>query len=127
MAKKANQTKSQPAATAVAGRGPFDREHLERATQGNRALAREVLVLFDGQAERMLEAIAAATEKKKRGELAHTLKGAARGVGAFAVADAAEAIEAEDDDPIMVIAAVARLSARVAEAKFALADILAQS
>ena len=125
MAKKAGQSKSQAAATAAAGRGPFDREHLERATHGDRSLAREVLMLFDGQAERLLEAIAAATDKKKRGELAHSLKGAARGVGAFALADAAEEIEAEGDDPITVIAAVARLSARVAEAKLVLADLLA--
>jgi HPt (histidine-containing phosphotransfer) domain-containing protein len=111
----------------AASAGPFDLVHLEQATAGDRALAREVLALFDGQAERLLEAIAAAADAGARSEAAHTLKGAARGVGAQEVARAAEEIEAGGDDPIEVIGALARLSARVAEARLALAGLVAQS
>jgi HPt (histidine-containing phosphotransfer) domain-containing protein len=123
MAKKAAAI---PAGEATA-RGPFDLAHLERATFGDRALTREVLSLFDRQAERLLDEIAAATDRRARGEAAHTLKGAALGVGALALARAAEEIEAVADDPVAAIAALACLSARVAEARLALAPLLAQS
>ena len=100
---------------------------LERATFGDRALAREVLGLFDRQAEKLLADVAAASEPRARSEVAHALKGAALGVGAVALARAAEEIEAADDDPVAVIAALACLSARVAEARLALAKLIAQS
>ena len=104
--------------------GPFDRAHLERVTQGDLLLAREVLRLFDSQAERQLEAMASAGDAKVRAEAAHTLKGAARGVGAFAVARTAEDVEAcAKDDPAFA-SSLARLKARVAEARLALPDLL---
>jgi HPt (histidine-containing phosphotransfer) domain-containing protein len=104
--------------------GPFDRAHLDRMTQGDLLLAREVLRLFDSQAERQLEAMASADNAKARAEAAHTLKGAARGVGAFAVARTAEDVEAcAKDDPAFA-SSLARLKARVAEARLALPDIL---
>jgi HPt (histidine-containing phosphotransfer) domain-containing protein len=123
MAKKAAAI---PAGEA-ANRGPFDLEHLERATFGDRALTREVLSLFDRQAEKLLDEIAAATDRRARGEAAHALKGAALGVGALALARAAEEIEAVADDPVAAIAALACLSARVAEARLALAPLIKQS
>jgi HPt (histidine-containing phosphotransfer) domain-containing protein len=92
-------------------------------TDGDRALAREVLRLFEAQAERQLAAIEAAGDAKARVQAAHTLKGAARGVGAFAVAAAAEEIEAADMGS--GTAALARLRARVAEARAALPPLLA--
>ncbi len=125
MASKAN--KARPAAVAAAGQGPFDLAHLEQATNGDRALAREVLQLFDRQAEKLLTEIATAADPRTRSEAAHSLKGAARGVGAFAVADAAEAIGKGDEDPVAVIGMLARLSARVVEARLALSGLIAQS
>ncbi|MDP1908854.1 MAG: Hpt domain-containing protein, partial [Hyphomicrobium sp.] len=62
---------------------------------------------------------------KARSRAAHTLKGAALGVGALAVAAAAEEMEKVDEDPIEVIGSLARLSARVAEARLALTDLIA--
>ena len=124
MAKKATAATAEVEASA---RGPFDLAHLERATFGDRALTCEVLGLFDRQAERLLDEIAAATDPRARGEAAHALKGAARGVGALALARAAEEIEAVADDPVALIAALACLSARVTEARLALAPLIAKS
>ena len=104
--------------------GPFDRAHLDRMTHGDRALAREVLRLFDSQAERQLEALASADNAKARVEAAHTLKGAARGVGAFAVARIAEDVEACANDEIAFASSLARLKARLAEPRLALPDLL---
>ena len=120
--------KARPAATAAAaGQGPFDLAHLEQATNGDRVLAREVLQLFDRQAEKLLTEIAMAADPRTRSEAAHSLKGAARGVGAFVLANAAEAIEKGDDDHIAVIGMLARLSARVVEARLAVSGLIARS
>jgi HPt (histidine-containing phosphotransfer) domain-containing protein len=103
--------------------GPFDLEHLQRVTHGDRALAGELLRLFDGQAEKQLAAIQTAASDSARAGAAHTLKGAAKGVGAFAVADAAEAIESADATALPP--ALERLRAKVADARRVLPSILA--
>ncbi|TIX17068.1 MAG: histidine kinase [Mesorhizobium sp.] len=76
---------------------PVDLAHLSRQTMGDRALEQEVLALFVQQAlgvrDKILEA-----DVKERLLLAHGLKGAARGVGAFAIADCAAAIEGQPED-----------------------------
>jgi HPt (histidine-containing phosphotransfer) domain-containing protein len=61
-------------------------------TLGDAALEREVLTLFSAQASRLAGALAA--KPADAGALAHTLKGSARAIGAFAVADAASDLEA---------------------------------
>lgn len=94
---------------------PIDMDHLEAATFGDRALQREVLGLFETQAEKLMQTIRASSGRA-RNEAAHALKGAARGIGAFAVADEAEKIEQGDE------AAVERLALGIAAAsKFAAA------
>ena len=103
---------------------PFDLEHLNRMTHGDRALAREVLRLFAFQAEKQLAAIRASADQRMRSEAAHALKGAARGVGAFAVARAAEEIEAKAGDAAAFVPALARLEASVTEAKRTLPELL---
>lgn len=113
---------SRPSETMQADSGPFDLAHLERMTHGDRALAREVLRLFDVQAEKQLAAIEAAANSDARVQAAHTLKGAARGVGAFAVADAAEAIEGADAGSLAP--ALLRLRQSVAEARRVLPSLL---
>jgi HPt (histidine-containing phosphotransfer) domain-containing protein len=76
---------------------PVDLVHLARQTMGDRDLEREVLGLFVQQALSVRDEIAAA-DAKRRLFLAHGLKGAARGIGAFAVADCAAEIERDPQD-----------------------------
>jgi HPt (histidine-containing phosphotransfer) domain-containing protein len=71
--------------------GPIDLAHLRRMTLGDAALEREVLIMFSAQASRLAGALAA--KPADAGALAHTLKGSARAIGAFAVADAAADLE----------------------------------
>jgi len=103
--------------------GAIDLSFLDRVTFRDRALAREVLVLFEQQAESLLLQIADAGDEWVRRATAHRLKGAARGVGAFEVARAAEDIETAKDATEFV-AALARLTARVTEARLALAGLV---
>jgi HPt (histidine-containing phosphotransfer) domain-containing protein len=101
----------------------FDTQFLDRVTFGDRKLARELLMLFGAQANSLLEAITMAADRTAQREVAHRLKGSARGVGAFDVARAAEEIETAADR-VALDAALAHLTARVAEARLALADLL---
>jgi HPt (histidine-containing phosphotransfer) domain-containing protein len=71
--------------------GPIDFAHLNRMTLGDGGLEREVLAMFSAQAARLVGQIAALAGNA--GGLAHTLKGSARAIGAFAVADAAGRFE----------------------------------
>lgn len=74
-------------------RPPIDHAHLGRYTMGNRALELEVLQLFAGQAPETMASLVTAANAKAWHVAAHTLKGSARAVGAFALAEAAEAAE----------------------------------
>jgi HPt (histidine-containing phosphotransfer) domain-containing protein len=75
---------------------PIDLAHLSRYTGGDEALNVEVLTLFVGQAEQLVARLRISLDK---GDLTgwqqttHALKGAARGIGAFELADAAAAAE----------------------------------
>ena len=80
------------AAAQATGEPPIDRAHLLRMALGDRALEREVLALFERQAD-MLIGRMPGLEPAGAAALAHTLKGSARGIGAWQVARAAEAIE----------------------------------
>ena len=70
----------EPAAPAAA----IDRGHLARMTFGDRSLEREVLQLFDRQAD-MLLARMRDREPAAVATLAHTLKGSASSIGATGV------------------------------------------
>ncbi|RUX42231.1 Hpt domain-containing protein [Mesorhizobium sp. M4A.F.Ca.ET.020.02.1.1] len=76
---------------------PVDLAHLSRQTMGDRALEQEVLALFVQQALAVRDKILDA-DVKERLLLAHGLKGSARGVGAFAIADCAAALEGQPED-----------------------------
>lgn len=79
---------------------PVDLDHLARYTGGDAALNAEVLRLFAGQTGELLnrlKEIAELGDGKAWREITHSLKGAARGIGAFALADMAA--EAEPIDP----------------------------
>jgi HPt (histidine-containing phosphotransfer) domain-containing protein len=71
---------------------PVDLVHLARQTMGDRALEAEILGMF---AKQMSGARASMTKANadERKRLAHTIKGTARSVGAFQIADVAERIE----------------------------------
>jgi len=76
-----------------------DLNHLARYTGGDLALNSEILRLFDAQTSEMvgrLQAILDSRDTKSWKEITHTLKGAARGIGAFPFADAAAAAEPID-------------------------------
>jgi HPt (histidine-containing phosphotransfer) domain-containing protein len=78
---------------------PIDLEHLARYTGGEKALNAEILRLFDGQVTDMvgqLRSVLAARDAKRWREITHTIKGAARGVGAFGMGEAAAAAEPVD-------------------------------
>jgi HPt (histidine-containing phosphotransfer) domain-containing protein len=70
----------------------IDEGHLGRMTLGDRRLEREVLELFLRQTTIMLSRIADAAPPLAAAA-AHTLKGSARGIGAWRVARAAELLE----------------------------------
>jgi len=76
---------------------PVDLTHLSRQTLGDRALEQEVLQLFVQQALLVRDQIVEAA-KAERLQLAHGLKGSARGIGAFAVADCLAEIEKQPED-----------------------------
>jgi HPt (histidine-containing phosphotransfer) domain-containing protein len=76
---------------------PVDLAHLARQTMGDRELEREVLGLFVQQALSVRDRIGDA-DVRERLLLAHGLKGSARGIGAFAIADCATEIERQPDD-----------------------------
>jgi HPt (histidine-containing phosphotransfer) domain-containing protein len=103
----------------------IDLEHLARMTLGERSLEAEVLTLFDRQAAILLARMRDSTPAAVAA-FAHTLKGSARGIGAWRVAEAAAVVEmnANRSDAGGVAGAVARLAAAVDEAKAAIADRL---
>lgn len=87
-----------PAAECPSRQSPIDLVHLARQTTGDRILESEVLGLLVRQIERVLPLLSTAMPEERR-QLAHALKGAARNVGAFRVANAAERLEAAIADP----------------------------
>jgi HPt (histidine-containing phosphotransfer) domain-containing protein len=107
--------------------GPaIDTAHLARMTLGERSLEREVLALFDRQADMLLPRIRGGTPALAAAS-AHTLKGSASGIGAFRVARAAEAVEQakKGDEFEAITAAIETLAAMLDEAKAEIARLLA--
>jgi hypothetical protein len=98
---------------------PIDRAHLKQMTLGDDALAREVLGLFDRQATLMIERMRGA-DRDAQSAMAHALKGSARGIGAWEVAEAAARFDHGGGDS----AALTALAASVARARAEIAQIL---
>ena len=77
-----------------AGSAPIDVASLVRNTAGNRGLEREVLGIFREQIGQYLAALESAVDNASAWrQAAHTLKGAARSIGANEVAQLAETAE----------------------------------
>jgi HPt (histidine-containing phosphotransfer) domain-containing protein len=102
---------------------PIDLVHLSRMTLGDRGLEREVLALFDRQATVMVSRMRSASPGSVT-TVAHTLKGSARGVGAWRVAAAAEAVELAASGEGDLSAAITRLAAMAEEARAVIAELL---
>jgi HPt (histidine-containing phosphotransfer) domain-containing protein len=105
--------------------GPIDIEHLGRMTLGDASLEHEVLAMFAAQSVTLIGALA--TLPPDAGALSHTLKGSARAIGAFAVADAAERLEAALGNGNNPARALAGLKDAVAQARTAIDAILRRS
>ena len=96
----------------------IDLVHLSRQTLGDTELEAELLGLFERQAGQIMRQISSASvgaERSFRRDLAHTLKGSARAVGAHRVAAAA------DDYEVLLSSAVTE------EAIAAARDVLAEA
>ena len=99
------------------GHAAIDLDHLARYTGGEKQLNAEVLRLFDGQIAQMvaeLNALLSSPNAKRWREVTHSIKGAARGVGAFAMGEMAA--HAEPVDPANALAAKAALEKLESEA-----------
>ena len=101
---------------------PIDLDHLNIYTGGDHTLNREILGLFDGQCHEIVEKLADLAKRNKADDSAknwhdavHSLKGAARGVGAFKLGDiAAEAEKMKLSNQMEVLEMVERLKLNAA-------------
>lgn len=111
-------TEPAPAVPATA----IDRGLLARMTFGDRSLEREVLQLFDRQADLLLARMRGG-DAATVAALAHTLKGSAASIGAGAVMDAAVAVERAVDATARDLA-IGRLAGEIEAARAAIAGML---
>jgi HPt (histidine-containing phosphotransfer) domain-containing protein len=102
---------------------PVDLVHLARTTLGDRALEREVLQLFDRQSGMLIARMRTAAPAAIA-TLAHTLKGSARGIGAWRVARAAELLELTGAAGHPTGDAFEKLTAASDEARAVIAELL---
>jgi HPt (histidine-containing phosphotransfer) domain-containing protein len=98
----------------AAAQRAIDIDHLNQYTGGDRDLNEEILRLFAQQCRAMVARLEELAQIEGAGgkswhEAAHTLKGAARGVGAFALADIAAEAETVAGNKIAAAAVIERL------------------
>ncbi|MFO1236909.1 MAG: Hpt domain-containing protein [Alphaproteobacteria bacterium] len=94
------------------GARAIDFNHLDAYTAGDQDLIREVLRLFKTQVSHLLTVLAGADDPKLWKDTAHGIKGAARGIGAWSVAETAAEVEKSDFSNMTGrFAALARLGA----------------
>ncbi len=105
--------------------GPIDFEHLARMTLGDSGLECEVLTMFVAQSTGLLDRLTPLPPEA--GNLAHTLKGSARAIGAFAVAEAASRLETALNDAGNAGSALEGLKDAVAAARGAIEAFLGRS
>jgi HPt (histidine-containing phosphotransfer) domain-containing protein len=103
---------------------PIDVDHLARMTLGDSDLEREVLQLFDRQAEMLLARMQLAAPAAAAAH-AHTLKGSSSGIGAWKVARAAEAVEfAATTNGVDIAPVISGLGDAIGEARAVIAELL---
>lgn len=110
----------------VPGGRPIDLVHLSRMTLGDRALERDVLMLFDRQLDMLMQRIESAAGPIASAA-AHTMKGSAQGIGAFALATAAGQVEDAARDPAGHGQEVATLRAAIRDVRTEIGELLAVS
>jgi hypothetical protein len=88
----------------------IDIAHLDRYVAGDNALRDEVLTIFEGQVARCLRLLDPDGPNEDWRAIAHALKGASRGIGAWGVGDVCEKAEKMTGTPHDV--REARLAAR---------------
>jgi HPt (histidine-containing phosphotransfer) domain-containing protein len=116
---------SEPAVSGLTASQPvIDLVHLGRMTLGEKSLEAEVLALFDRQTDMLLTRMEQAPPAAAAA-FAHTIKGSARGIGAWRVAEAAEAVERAAAGSADLTGVIGGLTAAVDEAHNAIADLLA--
>ena len=113
-----------PSAPLASKDCPLDLDHLRRMTSGDKELEREVLEMFLKQTSRLVAALA--DRPAEAGTLLHTLKGSARAIGAFRVADAADAMEEAARQGHDTTPALATLTEAAAEARAAIERLLSR-
>ena len=104
----------------------IDRAHLARMTHGERDLEREVLQLYATQADLLLGRMAQSPPAAV-GALAHTLNGSSRGIGAWQVADAAAAVEADAVGGRDMTSSVERLASAIRTARVHIVELMRAS
>jgi len=101
----------------------LDRTHLARMTFHDSSLEREILQLFNRQAELLIERMRG-SEPPAIATLAHTLKGSAAGIGAVRVARAAAVTELKASSaPAECRGALDQLAQAVAEVRIEIAAL----
>ena len=113
-----------PSPPLVPDEGFIDTAHLDRMTLGDEALQREVLTLFVRQSTDLVARMA--TFPADMAAIAHTLKGSARGIGAFSAAASAERLERSIERGA-ARAAYSELTAAISGTVRAIDDLLATS
>jgi HPt (histidine-containing phosphotransfer) domain-containing protein len=96
----------------------LDRDHLAQYTGGDAALEAELFGLLSSQIEACLARLKAARADPDWSDAAHTLKGAARGVGAMALGEACARAESKPRDTN----ALAAIEAEAEKAREAMAQ-----
>lgn len=79
--------------TLDGGKLPIDLEHLSRYTAARPETTRDLLILFRDQAETWLSRMSPAGDAAEWKMAAHTLKGSARAIGAWPLAELCERME----------------------------------
>jgi HPt (histidine-containing phosphotransfer) domain-containing protein len=121
-------TSGPPRGGPNAERGILDEDHLARMTLGDRRLEREVLEIFVRHSATTFDLILdciAGQDPAAAAAAAHTMIGAARGIGAWRVAEAAERLERAAGREQELEEAIAALKAASLEAAAAIGGRLA--
>lgn len=106
----------------------IDRAHLARMTHGESELEHEVLQLYATQTDillrRMLMQDLGRSPSSTVAALAHTLNGSSRGVGAWQVANAAAAVEANAAQGHDIAVSVQRLASAIRAAQLEIVELM---
>ena len=114
---------------------PVDLDHLNGYTGGDGSLNRQILGLFDSQCHEIIEKLAdfaesgeTEAEAKNWRDVAHSLKGASRGIGAFELGEIAAQVEKINlSDHGQVLEALQQLKTKAAQVHQFIDDLAKES